>query len=492
MKELKTKQDIPQPRTYGPLMNLPQVDSDSPIQSFVKLADTYGPIFRMQLPGRDTLYVSGHKFVEELSDERRFDKNVWMPLQNVREFTGDGLFTSWTEEKNWKKAHNILLPSFSQRAMQDYHNKMVDISLQLVQKWARLNEKEEINVPEDMTRLTLDTIGLCGFNYRFNSFYSEKNHPFINHMVNALDESMSRLQRMEVQNKLTFRKKKDFQKDMKGMYELVDQLIEERKNFGENDQKDLLSRMLEGKDPQTNEGLDDENIRYQMITFLIAGHETTSGLLSFAIYYLLKNPGKLKKAQQEAEAVLVDDLPGYQQVRQLKYVRMVLEETLRLWPTAPAFSLYALEDTVLQDEYAIKKGETLNVLLPKLHRDKEAWGDNVEEFVPERFEDPSKVPAHAYKPFGNGQRACIGQQFALHEATLVLGMLLREFEFINHRDYKLKVKETLTLKPHNFYMKVKQREKKEIIFPGLQPKTRDQEEESLEETAKKMNTALPS
>ncbi|PYZ92561.1 NADPH--cytochrome reductase [Salipaludibacillus keqinensis] len=487
----KTREDIPQPKTYGPLMNLRQVDSDAPVQSFVELAETYGPIFRMELPGRDTLYVSGHKFVEEVCDESRFDKNVWKPLENVREFTGDGLFTSWTEEENWKKAHNILLPSFSQRAMQGYHDKMTDIAVQLIQKWSRLNDDEEINVPEDMTRLTLDTIGLCGFNYRFNSFYSEKNHPFINNMVSALDEAMSQLQRLDIQNKLSLRKKSQFNENVDKMYELVDKLIDDRRNAEDQDKGDLLSRMLEGKDPQTGEGLDDENIRYQMITFLIAGHETTSGMLSFAIYYLLKNPDKLKKARQEVDTVMADEYPSYQQVRQLKYVRMVLDETLRLWPTAPAFSLFAKEDTTLQGEYEIKKGDTINVLLPKLHRDKEAWGEDVEEFVPERFEDPTKIPENAYKPFGNGQRACIGQQFALHEATLVLGMILREFEFENHNDYDLEIKETLTLKPHDFKMKVKVRDKKDIMLPGFKNPVKEENSKQLKEKVQRNYHGTP-
>lgn len=93
-----------------------------------------------------------------------------------------------------------------------------------------------------------------------------------------------------------------------------------------------------------------------MITFLIAGHETTSGLLSFAIYYLLKHPDKLKKAREEVDRIFKDSLPTYNQVRDLKYIRMVLNEALRLWPTAPAFSLYAKEDTEIGGKYPLKKG----------------------------------------------------------------------------------------------------------------------------------------
>lgn len=460
---------IPQPKTYGLLGNIPLIDKDKPTLSFIKLAEEFGSIFRLQTLKDTIIVVSGHELVAEVCDETRFDKSIEGALAKVRAFAGDGLFTSETHEPNWKKAHNILMPTFSQRAMKDYHIMMVDIAIQLVQKWARLNPNENVDVPEDMTRLTLDTIGLCGFNYRFNSFYRETPHPFITSMSRALDEAMHQLQRLDIEDKLMWRTKRQFQHDIQTMFSLVDNIIAERKNNGNQEENDLLSRMLNVEDPETGEKLDDENIRFQIITFLIAGHETTSGLLSFAIYFLLKNPDKLIKAYEEVDRVLTDPTPTYQQVLQLKYIRMILNESLRLWPTAPAFSLYAKEDTVIGGKYPIKKEEErISVLIPQLHRDKDAWGDNVEEFHPERFEDPDKVPHHAYKPFGNGQRACIGMQFALHEAALVLGMLLQHFELIDYQNYQLDVKQTLTLKPGDFKIRVQSRNQS-AIHPSVLP-----------------------
>jgi cytochrome P450 / NADPH-cytochrome P450 reductase len=171
----------------------------------------------------------------------------------------------------------------------------------------------------------------------------------------------------------------------------------------------------------------------------------------------MNNPEKLKKAQQEVDEVLGDDVPDYKQVKKLKYIRMVLNEALRLWPTAPAFSVYAKEDTTLNGQYKVNKDDVFTLIIPELHRDPSVWGDDVESFIPERFEDPSSIPYHAYKPFGNGQRACIGQQFALHEATLVLGMVLQHFDLIDHKEYQLEVKETLTLKPDGLTMRVSPR-----------------------------------
>ncbi|MGE6599459.1 bifunctional cytochrome P450/NADPH--P450 reductase [Bacillus proteolyticus] len=467
--------EIPQPKTDGDLGNLLLLNKEKPLQSLMKIADQMGEIFKFETPNQVTRYVSSQRLVKEVCDESRFDKSIGQALKNVRSFAGDGLFTSWSYEKNWKKAHNILLPIFSQQAMKGYHAMMVDIAMQLIQKWERLNADEHIDVPEDMTRLTLDTIGLCGFNYRFNSFYRDQPHPFIMSMVRALDESMSQLQRVNPDDPLYKEKKFQLQKDIQYMNGLVDKIIADRKISGEQGD-DLLAHMLNGKDPETGEMLDDENIRYQMITFLIAGHETTSGLLSFALYFLVKNPHISHKATEEATRVLIDPVPTYRQVKQLKYITMVLNESLRLWPTAPAFSLYPKEDTALGGEYLLKQGEEIKVLIPQLHRDKTIWGEDVEEFRPERFENPSTIPQHAFKPFGNGQRACIGQQFAIHEATLVLGMMLKHFDFYDHENYELDIKETLTLKPEGLTVKAVS---KKIPLGGIPAPYREQPEKNV-------------
>lgn len=448
---------VPRPKMFGPLGNLPLIDKEQPTLSLCKLAEAYGPIYRLEIPGYSGLVISGHELVAEVCDVRRFDKQIYNELENVRAFSGDGLFTSRTTEPNWQKAHNILLPTFSKQAMKGYHDMMTDIATQLIQKWARLNPQEEIDVSDDMTRLTLDTIGLSGFNYRFNSFYKETLSPFIMSMVRALNEAMMKSSRLKIQEFLMIGKRRQFQEDIQTMFSLVDAIIKERKARGKQDEVDLLARMLHERDPETGETLDDENIRYQIITFLIAGHETTSGLLSFALYFLLKHPDVLKRAYEEVDQVITGDAPNYEEVLKLTYIRMILNESLRLWPTAPGFTLYAKEDTVIGGQYPIRKGENIDILLPQLHRDKNAWGEDANLFRPERFEDSGKVPLHAFKPFGNGQRACIGMQFALHEATLVLGMILQHFDLIDFTNYQLKIQQTLTIKPDDFKIQVKPR-----------------------------------
>lgn len=140
-------------------------------QSFWRLADELGGIYQFEFSDITGVFVSSHELVQEVCDESRFDKFIGISLDKARAFAGDGLFTSWTEEPNWRKAHQILMPAFSQQAMKGYHEMMLDIATQLVQNGKRTGRDEEIEVAEDMTKLTLDTIGLCGFDFRFNSFY---------------------------------------------------------------------------------------------------------------------------------------------------------------------------------------------------------------------------------------------------------------------------------------------------------------------------------
>ena len=146
--------------------------------------------------------------------------------------------------------------------------------------------------------------------------------------------------------------------------------------------------MLSGVDRKTGERLDDLNIRYQIITFLIAGHETTSGLLSFAVYFLLNNPDVLARAYAEVDRVLGPDPavpPTYAQVNQLTYVEQILKEALRLWPTAPAFALSPHKDTVIGGTYRMKKSYQIVVLSPMLHRDPSVWGEQADVFDPDHF-----------------------------------------------------------------------------------------------------------
>jgi unspecific monooxygenase len=163
----------------------------------------------------------------------------------------------------------------------------------------------------------------------------------------------------------------------------------------------------------------------------------------------------LSEAQAECDAILGTDPgaePTFEQVPKFRHIRRVLDEALRLWPTAPAFTRSPNADTMIGGHYRMRAQDWATVLIPLIHRDRSAWGEDAEEFRPDRFlpENSRGRPPHSYKPFGTGERACIGRQFALHEAVLVLARLLHLYDITGNPDYDLAISERLTLMPRGF------------------------------------------
>jgi len=452
-----TVDELPGPHGVPLLGNLLDLNNPHPIDTLMGWAREYGPVYKLAVPGTTRIVVSGADLMPDICDDDRFDKQLGPGLVAARGTGTPGLFLSETSDPLWRRAHNILMAPFSQSSMRGYLPRMVDIAGQLMDKWSRLNPDDEVNVPADMTALTLDTIALCGFGYRFNSLYRDTPHPFVAAMVRNLLEAQKEAKELPIQRKLRVQARRQSREDSEFQINLVKGLIEDRRRQGDAaDNTDLLGRMLTGVDKSSGESLPDDNIIAQCMTFLVAGHETTSGLLSFAINYLMKSPQYIDEARVQIDDVLGDTAePTYEQVHKLTYVRQILDESLRLWPTAPMFTRAPFQDEVIGGKYAIPQGTGVSVLLPMLHRDPSVWGDDAEDFNPHHF-DPERfkdVPPLAYRPFGTGLRACIGRQFALQEATLVLGMLLQRFDIIDHRNYQLHTRETLTVKPEEMWIR---------------------------------------
>ncbi len=455
------KADIPHPPRLPMIGNLHQVDSTKIVQSITRIAKDFDGIFRLKLGSEEFIVLSSHEFVSEVSDEKRFEKQLHGPLKQLRKVALDGLFTAYTEEANWAKAHRILLPNFGPAALREMFASMLDVAEQMFLKWERVGDEVDLDVADNMTRLTLDTIALASFDYRFNSFYDKKMHPFVDAMVGALEDTGKRVRRPPFLNRMINLLSKKADNDIRLLNQAADELVSNRrKSGGKAPRRDLLEIMLHAKDPLTGETLDATNIRCQMLTFLIAGHETTSGLLSFAFHALLKNPHVLEKARAEVDRVLGGNVPVFEDIARLPYIDQVLKETLRLWPNAPAYAVRPLEEmTLIGGRYTVKREDVVLVLLPGLHCDPKIWIDP-ETFNPDRMapDNLKLMPEHAWKPFGNGQRSCIGRAFSMQESILVLAMALQRFDLsLSNPGYELDVKETLTIKPHGLTIRAKKR-----------------------------------
>lgn len=286
----------------------------------------------------------------------------------------------------------------------------------------RYGSTTPLDVTGDFTRATLDTIALCGMSYRFNSFYFEGDfHPFVTSMMRFLKEADLQSTFPAIINGMRIKAKKNFKLDAEKMRQICRDIIAQRRKSTDPDPDDLLSAMLHGRDNLSGKGLTEDSAIDNLVTFLIAGHETTSGLLSFTMYYLLKNPSAMKKATQEVDEVLGDEELTVDHLPQLKYIAAALRESLRLMPTAPAFSVTPYKDEVIADKYPVKPGDSLIIFLPSVHRDETVYGHDVDIFRPERMidEEFQKLPSGAWKPFGSGKRGCIGRAFAWQESLLV-------------------------------------------------------------------------
>ncbi|TQV96610.1 hypothetical protein V2A60_003004 [Cordyceps javanica] len=449
---------IPEPPGLPFIGNLGEMRT-SPINDLKRLADTYGEIYRLRLGGSAFCVVNSRELVNDACDERRFKKTVAGTLGKVRAGVHDGLFTADSEtEPNWGKAHRILIPAFGPLSIRNMFDEMHDIASQMAMKFAR-HSGDPINASDDFTRLALDTIALCAMDYRFNSYYHEELHPFIRAMGDFLKESGARGRRPAFAPQFFYRAVDEkYEKDIKTMRDVADEVVANRKK-NPSDRKDLLSAMLDGKDPQDGQKLTDESITDQLITFLIAGHETTSGMLSFTFYQLLKHPAEYRKVQEEVDSVVGRDRITVEHISKLTYTQAVLREVLRLNAPIPAFSVEAKEDTLLGGKYFIPKEHRLTLLLAKSHLDPSVYGDDAADFKPERMLDDNfarlnKEFPSAWKPFGNGKRACIGRPFAWQEAVLAMAILFQNFNFtLDDPNYTLEVQETLTVKPHNFFMR---------------------------------------
>ncbi|WP_147110843.1 cytochrome P450 [Tateyamaria sp. syn59] len=208
---------------------------------------------------------------------------------------------------------------------------------------------------------------------------------------------------------------------------VADRAIEDRAARGHDGVPDLLDLLLAGEDPKSGRKMTTAELRDNLLTFIVAGHETTALTLAWSMYLLAFDPTIQERARAEAQAVLQGCAATGEHVEHLPFIRCIIDEALRLYPPAGMVSRTALEDDVLCGR-EIRKGDTCIIPIYALHRSKLLW-DNPDAFEPDRFADRKSVDRYAYMPFGDGPRICIGASFALQEAVIILATVISRFRF---------------------------------------------------------------
>ncbi|KAK0200256.1 fatty acid hydroxylase [Desarmillaria ectypa] len=452
---------IPQPPSIPFIGNITSLDKDLPTRGFHRLAKQYGEIYQLNLVGRVVVFVNSYALVNELSDDSRFRKSVGGALKETRNLVHDGIFTAFNDEPNWAIAHRLLTPAFGTVPIRDMFEDMRDISNQLVLKWERFGPNIEIDPTDDLTRVALDTIALCSMSYRLNSFYTHTQPVFVRAMMDFLMECNHRANRPGFIQAFMTNTNDKYEADIKILRETADKIVADRR-LHPTEKRDILYSMMNEKDPKTGLKLSDESITNNLLTFLIAGHETTSGVLCFVIYHLLKYPDVMRKLQKEVDEILGDEPAQLGDFSKMPYLNAVLRETLRLQPTAAIRVVYPLEDTVIgRGRYFVKAGQAIALQIWDSHRDHSVWSDDAEEFRPERMLDGKfeAAPPNAWQPFGFGLRGCIGRPFSWQEMSLVITSIIQRFDLsLVNPSYTLEITQAITIKPKNLRIYAKPRQ----------------------------------
>ena len=216
-------------------------------------------------------------------------------------------------------------------------------------------------------------------------------------------------------------------KALKEMKSMADKAIDERAARGHEGVPDLLDLLLAGVDPETKRKMNTAELRDNLLTFIVAGHETTALTLSWSMYLMAFDQDAQARAREEAQSVLQGRAATGDDVANLPFIRQIIDEALRLYPPAGIISRTAMKKDTLCDR-EILPGDTVMVPIYALHRNELLW-DEPNSFKPERFAGRKSVARYAYLPFGDGPRICIGASFALQEAVIILATLLSKFKF---------------------------------------------------------------
>ncbi|KAF3406222.1 Bifunctional cytochrome P450/NADPH--P450 reductase [Talaromyces pinophilus] len=456
---------IPQPPGVPLLGNVFDVDPSNTWGSLNKLAAKWGPIFKINALGTQIVFICNAALLEEICDETRFRKCVNGPIVEIRQAVHASLFTAYEseDEKVWGPVHRIMSPWVSDESNKITFNDQRDSIAAIVPAWTS-KPGQKVNVADGLKRLNLQSVVWSMFHQK-GDWMSGPFPAFLTAIDKSTMEAVKRPTRPKLLNWLVHQR--GYDKDIKTMRSFCADVIAKRKNDQETF-ADMLNVMLNGKDPKTGVSLDHEQVIDEIINIFI-GSATSPCFVSFALYYLIKNPEYITKAREEIDSILgADGELTYDNLQQFQFCNAILRESMRLSAVAPGFNIEPRPDvntgpyvSLAGGQYQVPSKQALIAVLGAVNRDPAVF-DDPEAFRPERMlgEAYDRLPSGVKKGFGNGKRRCFGAKFAWQWSWITLVTILREVDLeLADKKYTIDgdINGAFCVQPWHFVAKVEKR-----------------------------------
>ncbi|TGM97457.1 cytochrome P450 [Leptospira dzoumogneensis] len=432
----KNKPNLP-PGVFG-IRALPYVSklAKDPIGFFQLMQSKFGNSARFGLRQVVFHLITQPEDIKRVLQENNQNYHKGVFYKELGRILGKGLLNS--EGEFWKKQRKLIQPSFHKQRISEFVEIMAQETEKTSESWKKISS---LDISKEMMRLTFAIVGRTLFRTEVESYAARIEHS----LKIALELVTKRITRIfPFPFSWPTPENLKLKRALKDMHSVVDELIAERKK---NPSNDLISMLLEVRDEETGETMSESQVRDEAITLLLAGHETTANALSWGFYLLSKHPEICEKVREEANRVLGDKTPTLEDVQKLTYTRKVLDEVLRLYPPA-----WVIERTAMGPDniggYDVETGTNISICIFNIHRNPDFW-ENPDKFDPDRFDEERSAdrPKYAYLPFGGGPRICIGNIFALTEATLILAMLVKDYKFQTDPSHPVVMEPLVTLRP---------------------------------------------
>ena len=425
-----------------PFGNLREFQTDN-INVFINAAKDQGDFVKLRFGPNAMHLVSHPDGVQHIlqTNNRNYGRSTFGNTL-IKRITGLNLFTS--EGDYWLRQRRMMQPAFHRRRLDNFNDIMVGSTLRLLERWQpAIRAGTPIDMHEEMTHITTDIVGRALFSVDLTDESSALGKAF-RIATQYLNDGFR--QPLVPPLSIPTKKNRSVNWAIRTIREVIQHMIDERRATG--DQKDdLLEMLMEARDEETGEFMDDRQLRDESGVVIGAGQETTSNLLTWTFHVLAEHPEIEARLLAEIDEVLNGRTPSMSDLAQMPYLRMLVDEVLRFYPPAWAISARnALEDDEILG-YRLPKGSIVFTLPFILHHDPRFW-ENPEQIIPERFEEDRVASRHryAYLPFGAGPRKCIGNTFALIEAQLILATLFQQVRLAPVHGKKVEMDPAFTLR----------------------------------------------